>query len=348
VVDTERARAASPLLAGAIDADVHTPAPPIAELLPFVPPYWRERYTDTGIQGPPDAAYPPWLPLVETLEQSPTALAAHIDRLGAAAAVVSCPYAVDSVQNPYSASTLAAAVNDWLAAEWLDADERLRGSIVVPVQQPDLAVAEIERFAGDSRFVQVAVPVRTSLPLGNRLFHPLWEAADRAGLAVAVHFGGAPGNPPTGSGWPLHYVEETIVMSQVAATQLMSLVAEGVFDRFPELRVVFVECGWAWVPAWLNRFDKEWRALRREVPWVRRLPSEYVVEHCRWTLRPFDPPSPSELLDVLDEFGSEDVLLYASDYPHLHVPSDDDCLAGLPEQLVSKIARENAKAFYRL
>ena len=72
------------------------------------------------------------------------------------------------------------------------------------------------------------------------------------------------------------------------------------------------------------RFDKEWKGLRREVPWVRRLPSDYIREHIRLTLQPFDaPPGPAHLLRLIDRLGSEEMLLFATDYPHWHGDTPD-------------------------
>ena len=60
---------------------------------------------------------------------------------------------------------------------------------------------------------------------------------------------------------------------------MLSLVSEGVFERFPDLRVVLIECGFAWLPLLLWRFDKDWKGVWREVPWLKHRPSEYVAEH---------------------------------------------------------------------
>ena len=138
-------------------------------------------------------------------------------------------------------------------------------------------------------------------------------------------------------------------MASVFQAQVLSLICEGVFDRFPELRVALLESGCTWLPGLLWRFDKEWKGLRREMPWVRRLPSDYVREHIRMTIQPFDaPPSTKQLLDIVDQLGSDDLLMFATDYPHWHFDSPEQALpAGLPESLVRKIMSENACAFYR-
>ena len=138
-------------------------------------------------------------------------------------------------------------------------------------------------------------------------------------------------------------------MSSVFQTQLISLVAGGVFDAFPALRLVLIEGGVAWLPPMLWRLDKNWKGLRREIPWVRRLPSEYVREHVRLTTAPFDAPAdPAQLREVVAQLGSDDLLLYASDYPHDH--GEDRAVTALeflPPALAARIKNENARALYR-
>ena len=254
------------------------------------------------------------------------------------------------MRNPDAAAALARAVNDWQVAEWLDREPRLRAAIVVPSQQPAPAVAEIERWAADRRFVAVYLPVRSAIPYGNRIWWPLWEAIVRHELVAELHFGGSPGLPPTAAGWPTSWLEEYVDMASAFAAQLTSLIAEGAFDRFPSLRVSLIESGFAWLPAFLWRFDKGWRGLRREVPWTTRLPSAYVRDHVRVALQPVDgPPEPAELLRVIEQLGSEQMLMFSSDYPHRHVTEE---LAAVPAGLAPGLPRQPAlrqrREHYRL
>ncbi|HET9222927.1 MAG TPA: amidohydrolase family protein, partial [Roseiflexaceae bacterium] len=226
----------------------------------------------------------------------------------------------------------------------------LRASLVVPSQQPDMAAQEIERLGGHPGFVQVFLPARSAALYGNRRYHPIYEAAVRHNLAIGIHFGGAPGNPPTPSGWPSYYIEEVAGMAQIFQSQVISLIVEGVFDQFPELRVALIESGVTWLPSLMWRLDKEWKGLRREVPWVKRLPSQYIRDHIRLTTQPLDaPPDPQHVQQIIEQLGSDELLMFATDYPHWHFDAPGEAIpAGLPASLERKIKFENARAFYRL
>src|SRR4029077_14299781 len=113
-----------------------------------------------------------------------------------------------------------------------DPEPRLRASMVVPMQSPDLAVAEIERLAPDRRFVSVLLLGGGDLPLGKRFYWPIYEAAERHGLPVGIHLGTAYRHAPTGLGWPSYHVEDYVDQATTFQAQLASLVAHGVFSKF--------------------------------------------------------------------------------------------------------------------
>ena len=220
-----------------IDADVHIAAPPVETLYPYLSARWVEHFSQTLDNGASQHYYPKRAPNAGAPEAGASLerlRADVLDDTGVEAAITSCLYAVDSVHHPDVAAALASAANDWLTREWLQPEPRLRGSVVVPIQIPALAVAEIDRVAERPGFVQVLIPARTEHPLGSRLYHPVWECIERHGLVAGVHFGGSPGVPPTPTGWPSYFLEEYAAMAGVFATQLTSLIVEGVFDAFPE------------------------------------------------------------------------------------------------------------------
>jgi predicted TIM-barrel fold metal-dependent hydrolase len=272
-----------------------------------------------------------------------------LDETGVDFAVLYCLYGAQVVRNDGWAAALCSAVNDWIAEEWLSKDRRFRGSIMVPWQNVQMAVAEIERLASDRRFVQVMLLARSEILLGRAAFWPIYEAAERHGLPIAIHAGGGMGNPNMASGWNRFFAEDHLSMQQAFQAQLVSLIAEGVFSKYPGLKVVFAESGFTWLPALMWRFDKNWRGLRREVPWIDRLPSDYIREHFRFTLQPVDEsPDTRQMLQVIDQLGSDELLMFSTDYPHWQYDDEGPFPLELSEDVTRKVLRSNAESIYRL
>jgi predicted TIM-barrel fold metal-dependent hydrolase len=138
-------------------------------------------------------------------------------------------------------------------------------------------------------------------------------------------------------------------MAQAFQSQVISLVYEGIFERFPDLRVVLMEGGFAWLPSLMWRLDKHWKRLREEVPFLKRPPSEYIRKHMWATTQPMEEPTnPKHLLQVIEHLGSDDMLMFSTDYPHWDYDNPDRAFpVRLPDALKRKIFSENARALYR-
>jgi uncharacterized protein len=343
-----------------IDCDLHNTVPSLKPLYPYLPDYWVDYCNESAFVGPDANDYPAGAPITARPDAKPASGPAGselallrqqaLDPWPVEIGILNCAYRVASVHNQDLAAALATAVNHWQVDEWLAKEPRLRASLVVPSQNPERAAVEIERWGDHPGFVQVILPVRSEAPYGNLRYDPIYAAAVRHDLVVGIQYGGAPGHPSTPSGWALTYWEEYAGMAQVFQSQVISLIIEGVFDRFPTLRVALIEGGWTWLPSLMWRLDKEWKGLRHNTPWVKRLPSAYMREHLRLTTQPMDaPPTPQQVRQIVEQLESDDLLLFASDYPHWQFDQPDQALPlDLPEPLLRKILSENARSFYRL
>jgi predicted TIM-barrel fold metal-dependent hydrolase len=345
---------------GIIDCDVHIDPPEAALLFPYLEEHWREYVQLAAYKLPASVAvtYPPGAPTTRvrearvpgewSVDKEYDLLRTNVlDRRNVRAAILTCFWGIEVVNNPDFSAAAATAVNDWVRDHWLARDGRLRGSIVVTPQDPTAAAAEINRLGEDSRFAQVLLPVRAERPYGHRRYFPLFEAAERHHLPVAVHFGGMTGLPPTPSGWPSSYVEDYVVMAQIFQSQLMSIIASGVLDQYPRLKIVFMESGFTWLTPLLWRLDAKWKGMQREAPWVKRPPSAYVREHVRITTQPLDRPRSDErMLDELQQMPSAGILMFSSDYPHRHAADVDKFLLSLPDDYRRAIASGTALDAY--
>lgn len=341
-----------------IDCDVHVPTPTIDQLRPYISEHWNEYIANAGFNGTMavTSTYPPGAPTTGTQRFGAT-FAEALDHLReatlgsdtSARAVVSTHYGVEAMGPPDFSIAMTRAVNDWMVNDCLTADERLRGSIMVPPHYPDLAAEEIERLGGHPDVVQVFLPARAIKPYGNRIYYPIFAAAERHGLAIGIHFGGMTWTPPTPVGWPSYYIEEYVGMAHIMQAQLSSLVLEGTFQRFPDLRVALLEGGWTWLPQLMWRLDKEWKGIHREVPWLVEAPSTYMRRHVKLSLQPVDAPAEGDaVLIVIDQIGSDDMLMFASDFPHVHGSDPEALVRRLPPGLAKKVLHDNAAACYGL
>ncbi|HEX5501598.1 MAG TPA: amidohydrolase family protein [Thermomicrobiales bacterium] len=344
---------------GLIDCDIHNTVPSGETLARYLPERWRAFHARYGVPGYGGDYYPKANPNAARLDAWPPSgppgsdlaflRAQLLDAWGIECGILNCLLPAGSRHLEYAAA-LASAINDWQLAEWLEPEPRLRAALVLPFEDGDLAAAEIDRLGGDPRFVQALLLARTAEPLGRRRYWKIYEAAARHDLPVAIHFGGAAGHPITGAGWPSYYVEDHTGMAQSFQAQVTSLVVEGVFERFPTLRVVLVEGGFAWLPPLMWRLDRAWRLLGDETPEVRRPPSAYIREHVWITTQPMEEPTaPAQFHQLLDQLGMDDRLLFATDYPHWDFDAPDQALpVKLAPALERRIMAENARTLYRL
>lgn len=181
-----------------------------------------------------------------------------------------------------AAKTFLTAVNAWSLQNWESYDAG-RCAIVVSPHHPEWSATTITDAASTSdRYGAVAIPLNTTL-LGAEAFDPIYAAATAADLPVIVHFSGVEGHylgaPPLSGGVHTTAFARAALMPHLAESHITSLCFSGTFEKFPQLRVLFSGFGFAWLPSLLWRLDREWRTFRHDVPWVKRPPSEYVLEN---------------------------------------------------------------------
>ena len=338
-----------------IDTDVHQALP---DLLPHLPRQWRDRWATTGLgtgtgytnpRGvlrrdvtPPNGGPPASDPLF--------LISDHLDRYGIDLAVLTGPFVLPLGTDPDYLNAVATAVNDSTIDGWLGVSGRFRGSILVNADDPVAAAAEVRRLGGRPDMVQVLMATTTRQPCGQRAYHPLYEAAVEHGLPVALHpgaEGAGSAGPPTPVGYPSRYLEWHNILPLTAMAQLNSLVFEGVFEKFPDLRVVLVEAGLSWLPQLMWRMDKNYKALRDTAPWLRSLPSRYVLERVRLTTQPLEEPErPEHLHQVLAMMDAGRTVMFSSDYPHWDNDNPALLLRGLAPELRARIMGGTAAELY--
>lgn len=341
-----------------IDVDVHAVVPSLDILLPYMNDFWQQHVRERGWRGPTDFTYPPgvsasarpeWRPEGRVPASDVSLLREHIlDPWDVDCAIVNCYYAIN-MGHPDAAAALASAVNDWLIAEWLDSEPRLRASLVVASHDPEEIIKEIRRVGDHPGFVQVLMPVRSGRLYGRRIYHRVYEEMQRHDLVMGLHWGGTnEADAPSSTGWPSWYAEEYVAEVQVFEAQITNLIAEGVFQAVPGLRVSVLEIGFLWLPSWAWRMDKEWKGMRREIPWVNESPFSIIRDHMRFSVAPLDAGPTEEVAHAVGWLKSEELLMFATDYPHAHDDDLTQLLEATPQSMHRKLMSENARDWYRL
>lgn len=247
---------------------------------------------------------------------------------------------------------LCRAVNDWNVDHWLSRDDRVRGAIVVPTALPDMAAAEIRRLGADRRFAGVLFSGNPlGRPYGDPLLHPIFEAAAEFELPIVFHIGAdRPTSQIRSVGGPKwNVMMGTPEAGQSAMHYISSFIVNGVFEKYPRLRLLFNEYGVSWLPNLVWRLDESVALLRHESPWVRRTPGEYIHDHVRLSTQPLEE-SPDDkgalvaLLETVD--GVDDMLCFSSDYPHLSFDDPTYVARMLPERWHAKVMHDNAAMLF--
>ncbi len=339
-----------------IDADIHPFVDP-ARIAARLPEPWRRRYTRFGVRNaPPPAVYPRVRNGGMRLDSHPGTgppgsdlgmlRAQLLDAYDVAAGVL-IPLQAHTfgAEEPDYAAALCRALNECLVADWLDPEPRLRASICLPHESPEHAVAEIEHWAGDRRFVQALFPSGTHLPMSDAKYRPIYDAAAGLGLPVGIHLGGTEGH--RGDGWPSFYLEQHGWYGNAMAIALTGLVAGGVLARTPELQLVLVEGGVSWVTSLLWSLDQAWPQMREDTPELTRSPSAQVREQCWFTTQPIEEaPVNDHLAATLRHSGLAERILFSSDYPHWDFDAPDTALRVLPAELRTPMMSANAARLY--
>lgn len=241
------------------------------------------------------------------------------------------------------AVALCSAYNDFLVEHWLPRDPRLYTSLHVTPQDPQAAVREIDRLGDHPQVIQIMLPIGKRA-YGDPFYHPIFEAAQRHNLVIALHHHG---EVHGALGQERYYIEWHINVPQGAMSMLNSLVCNGVFEKFPDLKFAVLESGYSWLPHIMWRMDQNYKSLHQEIPWVKSLPSKHIRERVKFSTQPVEDFSAANWLRLIDMLESDRMFMFATDYPHWDFDSPDAALpAQIPLDLRQRIFYENARELY--
>lgn len=259
---------------------------------------------------------------------------------------------IPALEDAGFAAALARARNTWLAEYCAANPARLKGVAALPLQDISASVAELNRTVAELGFVGVSLlPNLRGRHPGDPYFFPLYEEAERLNVPICVHmFLGRYGSEATGTlRFDRFFYSHLFghVFEQMIAFAV--ILGEGLLDRFPGLRFVFLESGCGWLPYWLDRLDEHLEVLGGQVPALKEKPSRLLG---RGQLYFSCQPDEKELAHVIDTLG-DDNIVFASDYSHFdsHFPGAAEPIwknPRLTDESKQKILSDNARRLYPL
>jgi len=252
---------------------------------------------------------------------------------------------VGYIQDPEWAVVVCRAYNNMMADRYIEFDRRLGAVAVLPLQDIAESANELRRAVKTLHMAGgVLAPAGLPKPLGDTYFDPLYREAEKLGCPLAIH-----GAPSKGLGFDFFQslIEaRTLSHPFLQMIQLTSIVLEGVLERFPNLKLASLEGGCQWIPFLMDRLDVEYGNRAPQAPLLKKKPSEYMRDGRIF----FHAELWEAMLSYVIERIGEDLILYASDYPHepdlAQAIRKFEARTDIPDTAKQKILVDNGKRFY--
>ncbi|WP_158912567.1 amidohydrolase family protein [Caulobacter sp. S45] len=244
---------------------------------------------------------------------------------------------------------LTRAYNRWLIDRILSEDDRIKTLLCLPFNTPKEAERTVAEFADKKGVIGFCVPSTRYKPVHHNDYMRLYSMIEETGKPLAFHAGYHWHDPS------LATVNRFIGMHALGfvwcnMVHMTNWILNGIPERFPKLKPIWVESGLAWVPFMMQRLDDQYLMRQSEAPQLKRLPSEYMRDNCWYTTQPMETTHPKALQNTLEMINAETQLLFASDWPHFDfdLPQMIYDLPYLSEQAKRNILGLNAARIFNL
>ena len=243
---------------------------------------------------------------------------------------------------------LAWAYNRWLCDNILDEDKRLKSMLYLPFHDGAECLKMVETLGDRPGVIGFMVTAAHHSKVQSNAYVKTYAALQERGLPLAFHSG--LGNNPS-----LELVNRFMGVHALGfawhnMVQMTNWLLNGLPERFPGLKTIWIESGLAWVPFLMQRLDNEWMMRPSDAPLLKRKPSDYMRE-MYYSSQPMEMVDNLEALELTFKMiNAENQLLYSSDYPHwdMDLPSTIYDLPFLSEDAKRKILGGNAQKLFKL
>ena len=218
------------------------------------------------------------------------------------------------IREPDVAVAAAKAYNDFVSERFQKVSPRLKPVALVPLQDVPEAVKEARRAIKELHLAGIMLPaIGLRKPLGHQDYWPLYAEAEKLDCMVGVHATVRGAHYFAADLFDQFIEVHTLSHAFAQMMQMTSIVFRGVPERFPKLRIAFMEAGCTWAPYWMGRMDEEWeKRAEVEAPLCKKKPSEYLRGGNIYLHAEDYEPLVGETAKLL----GHNVLYYASDFPH--------------------------------
>jgi uncharacterized protein len=242
----------------------------------------------------------------------------------------------------------------WAYARWmtecvLPCDPSIKTMLLLPFNDPDASLRTVEEFSEHSGVVGFMVSSLRDVPVHHNKYMKVYAALEERGIPLAFH-GVTDWQHPTQRLFNRFLSVHALGFPLYNIIHMMNLVVNGIPQRFPRLRFIWMECGVCWLPFVMYRLDNEYMMRSSEAPLLEKKPSEYIREFY-FTSQPLEATDGHQhLAAIFDMINAETQLLYASDYPHwdFDLPTRILKLPFLSDSAKRRILGENARGLFRL
>jgi uncharacterized protein len=241
---------------------------------------------------------------------------------------------------------IARAYNRWLCDTILHDEPRLVSMLYLPFNDPEATYKVVKDFGSKKGVVGFMITSARYKPVYDNAYMKTYALLEEMGLPLAFHAAYSWDDRLVGNSNRFITVH-ALGFTVFNMVNLANWIVNGLPERFPKLKVGWIESGLAWVPFMMQRFDNEYMMRSSECPSLKMKPSDYMRQ-MYFTTQPMEMVGNSGMLqETFKMMNAETQLCYASDYPHwdMDLPSTIFDLPFLSEQGKRNILSDNARRF---
>ena len=245
-------------------------------------------------------------------------------------------------------AALGGAYNKWLVETILPEEDRLKGLLYLPFNTPEACIEQVQKYGHLDSIIGFTVCSTRNKPVHHNSYMRLYAMMEETGKPFAFH-SGFNWNDPSFLQLNRFISMHALSFVHYSLIHMSNWIINGLPERFPKLKVLWIESGLAWIPYLMQRLDHEYQMRSCEAPLLKRLPSEYMKDMF-YTSQPMEKTNLKLLQATMEAFKADTQLLYASDWPHwdFDAPSSITTLPFLDEKAKRNILGLNAARLFNL